>query len=277
MRTIMKVCACADVRTYVRACAHQVHVARLVYQQHRRRRVRFIAASRPGRAAWGRDRAEPPAKAVVLQGIVCTATANTRSRGGRARRCGFGPQRGEARLPDRTAHTGRRCEDAAHEQVEFNVCTNASPSCKHRRSSIKGSMRRECLSRPDRTRIGWVLFRNGRHRAMASLWARLGSAARPAAWSRPLPRGASLPERESRFSKGGVQWKQGVVASVMLCTASLENAAPNHCTPLPLHPTLLNTQRAGSGPQGVPRRRGRESRADVGTRMARHRPGAGRN
>jgi len=46
----------------------------------------------------------------------------------------------------------------------------------------------------------------------------------------------------SRFSKGGVQWKQGVVIYIMSCAASLHSAAPIHCTPLPLHPPLLNTQ-----------------------------------
>ena len=38
----------------------------------------------------------------------------------------------------------------------------------------------------------------------------------------------------------GVQWKQGVVAYVILCVVSLHNATPVHRTPLPLHPPLLN-------------------------------------
>ena len=35
----------------------------------------------------------------------------------------------------------------------------------------------------------------------------------------------------STFIKGGVQWKQGVVIYMMLCTILLYNTTPIHCTP----------------------------------------------
>ena len=41
----------------------------------------------------------------------------------------------------------------------------------------------------------------------------------------------------------GVQWKQGVVTCTMLYTSLLCNTTPIHCTPLPLHPPLMNTHR----------------------------------
>ena len=40
----------------------------------------------------------------------------------------------------------------------------------------------------------------------------------------------------------GVQWKQGVVVCMVLCTSLLYNTTPIHCTPLRLHPPLMNTQ-----------------------------------
>ena len=43
----------------------------------------------------------------------------------------------------------------------------------------------------------------------------------------------------SRFIQGGVQWKQGVV---VLYTCLPYNTTPIHCTPLPLHPPVMNTQ-----------------------------------
>ena len=46
----------------------------------------------------------------------------------------------------------------------------------------------------------------------------------------------------SRFIKGGVQWKQGVVFCMMLHTILLYCTTPIHCTPLRLHPPLMNTQ-----------------------------------
>ena len=41
----------------------------------------------------------------------------------------------------------------------------------------------------------------------------------------------------------GVQWKQGVVIHIMLYT-SLWYTTPIHCTPLRLHPPVMNTQQA---------------------------------
>ena len=43
----------------------------------------------------------------------------------------------------------------------------------------------------------------------------------------------------SRFIKGGVQWKQGVVICMMLYTSLLYHTTPIHCTPLRLHPPLM--------------------------------------
>ena len=40
----------------------------------------------------------------------------------------------------------------------------------------------------------------------------------------------------------GVQWKQGVVIYRMLYTSLLYNTTPIHCTPLPLHPPVMNAQ-----------------------------------
>ena len=49
----------------------------------------------------------------------------------------------------------------------------------------------------------------------------------------------------------GVQWKQGVVNHMMLCTILLYNTTPIHCTPLRLHPPLQSIQ----GREGRCRRR----------------------
>ena len=48
--------------------------------------------------------------------------------------------------------------------------------------------------------------------------------------------------RRSTFRKGGVQWKQGVVIYMTLYTSLLYSTTPIHCTPLRLHPPLVNTQ-----------------------------------
>ena len=40
----------------------------------------------------------------------------------------------------------------------------------------------------------------------------------------------------------GVQWKQGVVVYIILYTSLLYNTTPIHCTPLPLHRPVMNTQ-----------------------------------
>ena len=44
-----------------------------------------------------------------------------------------------------------------------------------------------------------------------------------------------------KIHQRGVQWKQGVVIYIMSYTSSLHNTTPIHCTPLPLHPPVVNT------------------------------------
>ena len=44
----------------------------------------------------------------------------------------------------------------------------------------------------------------------------------------------------------GVQWKQSVVIDLMLYTSFLYNTTPIHCTPIPLHPPVMNTHRSTS-------------------------------
>ena len=44
-----------------------------------------------------------------------------------------------------------------------------------------------------------------------------------------------------KIHQRGVQWKQGVVMCVLLCTTLLCNTTPIHFTPLRLHPPLMNT------------------------------------
>ena len=52
-----------------------------------------------------------------------------------------------------------------------------------------------------------------------------------------------LREREDLYIlQRGVQWKQGVVIYMTLCTSLLYDTTPIHCTPLPLHPPVMNTQ-----------------------------------
>ena len=50
----------------------------------------------------------------------------------------------------------------------------------------------------------------------------------------------------------GVQWKQGVVIYMMSYTCLLYKITPIHCTPLPLQPSVMNTNirctNKGSGP-----------------------------
>ena len=50
----------------------------------------------------------------------------------------------------------------------------------------------------------------------------------------PGPALLYIPQRE-------VQWKQGVVIYTMLYTSLLYDTTPIHCTPLPLHPPVMNT------------------------------------
>ena len=45
-----------------------------------------------------------------------------------------------------------------------------------------------------------------------------------------------------KIHRWGVQWKQGVVVYIILHIVLLHNATPIHCTPLPLHFPLMNTQ-----------------------------------
>ena len=58
--------------------------------------------------------------------------------------------------------------------------------------------------------------------------------------------GAEVCRHRSRFIKiheNGVQWKQGVVVYIILQAVLLYDTTPTHCTPLRLHPPLMNTQR----------------------------------
>ena len=48
----------------------------------------------------------------------------------------------------------------------------------------------------------------------------------------------------------GVQWKQGVVICMVLYTILLYDTTPIHCTPLRLHPPLMNIQRGCAAPPG---------------------------
>ena len=54
----------------------------------------------------------------------------------------------------------------------------------------------------------------------------------------------ALQEQAFYIPQRGVQWKQGVVIYVVLYTSLLYNATSIHCTPLPLHPPVMNTQQA---------------------------------
>ena len=47
---------------------------------------------------------------------------------------------------------------------------------------------------------------------------------------------------ELKIHQRGVQWIQGVVICMMLSTSLLYNTTPIRCTPLPLHPPVMNTQ-----------------------------------
>ena len=50
-----------------------------------------------------------------------------------------------------------------------------------------------------------------------------------------------LHNKQLKIHQRGVQWKQGVVICMLLCTSLLYKTTPIHCTPLPLHPPLMNT------------------------------------
>ena len=47
-----------------------------------------------------------------------------------------------------------------------------------------------------------------------------------------------------KIHQRGVRWKQGVVIYMILYTSLLYSTTPIHCTPLRLHPPLMNTQQA---------------------------------
>ena len=51
----------------------------------------------------------------------------------------------------------------------------------------------------------------------------------------------ALPRAILKIHQRGVQWKQGVVIHMMLYTSLLYITTQIHCTPLPLHPPVMNT------------------------------------
>ena len=53
-----------------------------------------------------------------------------------------------------------------------------------------------------------------------------------------------------KIHQRGVQWKQGVVVHNILQAVLLYVTTPIHCTPLPLHPPLMNTHK-GKVPPSV--------------------------
>ena len=55
-------------------------------------------------------------------------------------------------------------------------------------------------------------------------------------------REANVQDLAHAIHRRGVQWKQGVVIYMMLHTNLLYNTTPIHCTPLSLHPPVMNTQ-----------------------------------
>ena len=69
----------------------------------------------------------------------------------------------------------------------------------------------------------------------------------------PLARARALQPQKwhVKIHQRGVQWKQGVVICMMLCTSLLYDTTSIHCTLLPLHDPVMNTQKwhvAGSTP-----------------------------
>ena len=53
----------------------------------------------------------------------------------------------------------------------------------------------------------------------------------------------SMDSSKVKIHQRGVQWKQGVVIYMMLATSLLYSTTPIHCTPLPLHPPVVNTHK----------------------------------
>ena len=58
----------------------------------------------------------------------------------------------------------------------------------------------------------------------------------------------SLPCVLFKIHQRGVQWKLGVVVYTILYAVLLYNATPIHCTPLPLHPPVMNTKQISEIP-----------------------------
>ena len=52
--------------------------------------------------------------------------------------------------------------------------------------------------------------------------------------------------RSVKIHQRGVQWKHGVVIYMMLYTSLLYHTTPIRCTPLPLHPPVMNTREVPS-------------------------------
>ena len=50
------------------------------------------------------------------------------------------------------------------------------------------------------------------------------------------------PSKTLKIHQMGVQWKQGVVIYMLLYSSLLYNTTTIHCTPLRLHPPVMNTQ-----------------------------------
>ena len=74
-------------------------------------------------------------------------------------------------------------------------------------------------------------------------------------------------------SSKGVQWKQGVVIYLMSYISLLDNTPPIHCTPLPLHPPVMNTQAPRTPSMTRMPRRSRRPRSTLSARRPTARSG----
>ena len=108
--------------------------------------------------------------------------------------------------------------------------------------------------------VNLVTFNKNEHRLWNNMWLQLQwlqSAGCPGAevacsrtwhvWCRPAGGTAAcgalvLHLQSLKIHQRGVQWKQGVVIYMVLYTSWLYTTTPIHCTPLPLHPPMMNTQ-----------------------------------
>ena len=93
------------------------------------------------------------------------------------------------------------------------------------------------------------------HQRGASLFLIYSRRARPERERRGGTRGSASVQLSGlatfiKIHQRGVQWNQGVVICMMLYTCLLCNTTPIHCTPLPLHPPVMNT-RISSGPRSL--------------------------